>query len=188
MAEQGSVKAYGLRGKGYSIPDNRIIKTTKAIHLLSATAWAGGALAMQALGYLKLTAETPAKVQIIQECLHVVDACVVLPGLTGSLVTGLIFSACTSIGFFKYFWIGFKWLIACCAGFWGLMFLGPWGDRLILFLSGYGLDAPLRLVRSCILPESMWQGSLQLAVIFTMCLISVYRPLSLRRQGRTGAD
>ena len=50
MAEQGSVKAYGLRGKGYSIPDNRIIKTTKAIHLLSATAWAGGALAMQACG------------------------------------------------------------------------------------------------------------------------------------------
>ncbi|MCR5813996.1 MAG: hypothetical protein K6G15_05855 [Desulfovibrio sp.] len=185
MALQENIKSYGLRGKGYSIPDNRIIKTTKAIHLLSATAWAGGALAMQALCYLKLTADSPDRVQIIQECLRMVDACVVLPGLAGSLITGLIFSTITSIGFFKYFWIGLKWMVACCAGFWGGMFLGPWGDRLIAWLSGYGLDTPLRIIRSFILPETMWQGFLQLAAIFTMCLISVYRPLSLRRSKRS---
>ena len=184
-----NVKTYGLRGKGYSIPDNVVIKTTKALHLLSATAWAGGALAMQALSYLKLTAEDPIRLALIQECLRFVDVCVVLPGLAGSLVTGLIFSTFTSIGFFKFFWIGFKWCVACCAGFWGLMFLGPWGDRLIVWLDGYGLDVPLRLVRSCILPENLWQGALQLAVIFTMCLISVYRPLSLRRSaGRHGQN
>ena len=179
-----SVRRYGRRGKGYSIPDNRFIKTTKAFHLLSATAWAGGALAMQALSFLKFTTDNPVVIPCIQDCLHFVDTWVVMPGLAGCIITGTLFSTCTAIGFFRFFWIGFKWCIVCCAGFWGMMFWGPWGDGLITWLSLYSLDAPLRLVRSFILPESMWQGALQLSVIFAMCLISVYRPVALYRRRR----
>lgn len=36
------LKEYGRRGLGLSSPDNSLIKTLKAIHLLSATAWADG--------------------------------------------------------------------------------------------------------------------------------------------------
>ena len=44
------VRHYGTTGRGISARENVVIKTTKALHLLSATAWAGGAFSMQALG------------------------------------------------------------------------------------------------------------------------------------------
>ncbi len=172
------VKNYGKLGKGFSARDNIIIKGTKALHLLAATAWAGGALSMQALSFLRLSTDNAAFAAQVGRCLHFVDTWVVMPGLAGCLLSGLFYSTCTSIGFFKFAWIGYKWLISLCAGFWGTMFWGPWGDDLIAVLVPLGLDGPLRFVRACILPESMWEGALQLTVILSMCLISVYRPLS----------
>lgn len=169
---------YGRRGKGYFSPEHLVIKTVKAIHLLAATAWAGGALSMQALSYLKLGSDDPVVVAQAAHCLHFVDTAVVMPGLAGCVLTGLFYSCFTSIGFIKYAWIWFKWLVSINAGFWGLLFWGPYGDQLIAWLGQYGWDGPLRFVRSCILPENMWQGALQIAIILTMCLISVYRPLS----------
>lgn len=174
------VRKYGAMGKGLSARDNVIIKGMKALHLLAATAWAGGALSMQALSFLKLSSADPAFALQVGQCLHFVDTWVVMPGLAGCLLTGLFYSTCTSIGFFKFAWIGYKWLISLCAGFWGTVFWGPWGDAWIGLLATWDLDGPLRFVRACILPESMWEGALQLAIILSMCLISVYRPLSFR--------
>lgn len=171
---------YGRRGKGYFSPDHLVIKTMKAIHLLAATAWAGGALSMQALSYLKLSSTDPAVIAQTAYCLHFVDTVVVIPGLAGCLLTGLFYSCLTSIGFIKYAWIWFKWLVSLNACFWGLLFWTEYGDQLIAWLAQYGWDGPLRFIRSCILPEDMWQGAMQIAIILTMCLISVYRPLSFR--------
>ncbi|MBQ7586332.1 MAG: hypothetical protein IJU40_08810 [Desulfovibrionaceae bacterium] len=171
------VRRYGSRGKGYRNPHNIVIRTIKAFHLLSATAWAGGALAMQALSFLKFTTDNSAAIPFIQQCSYFVDTWVVIPGLCGSALTGLFYSIFTSIGFFKYFWITFKWFITCCAGFWGILFWTSYGDALIEYLTPLKWDWPLRVIRSFILPESMFQGFLQLSVIFTMCLIAVYRPL-----------
>lgn len=174
------VKKYGAMGKGLSARDNIVIKGMKALHLLAATAWAGGALSMQALAFLKLSSADPAFAAQVGQCLHFVDTWVVMPGLAGCLLTDLFYSTCTAIGFFKFAWIGYKWLISLCAGFWGTVFWGPWGDACIRLLAPWGLDGPLRFVRACILPESIWEGALQLAIILSMCLISVYRPLSFR--------
>ncbi len=176
------VRRYGIRGKGFSNPDNYIIKTVKAFHLLAATAWAGGALSMQALSFLRLSTDDAGAGAVIQASLHFVDTWVVMPGLAGCILTGLFYSFATAIGFFKFAWIGYKWIITCAAGFWGVLFWGPWGDAYILQLSGTGIDVMLRFVRAFILPESMWQGALQLLVILSMCLISVYRPLSFRNR------
>ena len=178
------VRHFGIHGKGYSSPDNYIIKTLKAFHLLSATAWAGGALSMQALSFLKFNIADPDLVPIIQLCLHFVDTWVVMPGLGGCILTGLFYSLVTAIGFFKFAWIGFKWVIALSAGFWGLLFWSSLGDEFIVWLAQRNLDAPLRFIRAFILPEAMWQGALQLAIILTMCLISVYRPISFRGKQR----
>ncbi len=175
---------YGRRGKGFTAPDHFLIKNLKAVHLLFATAWAGGALSMQALSFLKLSGIEPERAEQVQYCLHFVDTWVVIPGLLGCALTGYIYSSRTAIGYFKYAWIGFKWCITAAAAFWGLFFWSGLGDRMIGMLAQYGMDAPLRFVRAFILPESMWQGALQLAVILSMCLISVYRPLSFRRRQR----
>ncbi len=183
------VRHFGTRGLGFSARDNIVIKTTKAIHLLAATAWAGGAISMQALSYLRLSGTLDeATAGVVGMCLHYIDGCVVMPGLAGCIITGVFYSTCTSIGFFRYFWVGYKWTISLCAAFWGTLFWTPAGDSLIAWCveRGYGIEAELLLfIRSCLLPESFWQAVLQTVLIFTMLLISVYRPLSwrhLRRQ------
>lgn len=171
---------YGRRGKGYFAPDDIIIKTTKAIHLLFATAWAGGAISLQALSYIRLTSDDPLLVEHTMYCLKFVDTVVVMPGLFGCLITGLFYSLFTSIGFMKFAWIGFKWIVSIMACCFGILFLGPWGDNLIEYLSQYGLELPLRIIKLCMVPEDMWFGAQQLAIILIMCLISVYRPLTFK--------
>ncbi|MDO5484663.1 MAG: hypothetical protein Q4F27_07105 [Desulfovibrionaceae bacterium] len=184
MPNHTAVRMYGSLGKGRSSPDNVVIKSMKALHLLAATAWAGGAMSMQALSFLKLSSHDPVVVTQTAYCLYFVDTCVVMPGLSLCILTGLFYSLYTAIGFFRFFWIGYKWLVTLAAGFWGTMFWMPWGDNLIAWLTPYGLDWPLRAIRACILPENMFEGALQVLIILSMCLISVYRPLSIRRQDR----
>lgn len=136
------VRNYGSRGKGVSARDNHIIKGMKALHLLAALAWAGGAFSMQALGFLKLGMEDPATVKLVEYCRYIVDSWVVMPGLIGCVLTGLFYSIFTSLGFFKFAWVTFKWIISFCAGFWGTFFWLPVGDRCIEWLTPMGWTGP----------------------------------------------
>ena len=178
------VRNYGTTGRGVSARENIIIKTTKAIHLLFATAWAGGAFSMQALSYLRLTGGLDSETcAVLAMTVHHIDTCIVMPGLAGCILTGLFYSICTSIGFIRYFWIAYKWVISCCAAFWGTMFWCPAGDALIAECrqDGWLLAADLlAFIRSCLLPENFWQAVMQTALIFSMLIISVYRPLTWR--------
>ncbi len=178
MLLDDKVKLYGMTGRCISARDNIVIKTTKAVHLLSATAWAGGAISMQALSFLKLSLDDPATISVVAYCLHFIDTWVVMPGLAGCILTGFFYSIFTSLGFFKHAWITYKWIVSACAAFWGTMFWGPWGDNLIAFLEPWGLAPLLLFVRGCILPVSFWQAALQTTLIFSMLIISVYRPLT----------
>ena len=174
------VRRYGTTGRCISAWDNIVIKTIKAIHLLAATAWAGGAISMQALSFLKLSLDDPATISVVAYCLHFIDTWVVMPGLAGCVLTGLFYSVCTATGFFRHAWIAYKWGVCACAGFWGTMFWGPWGDQLTAFLEPYGLAPLMLFVRGCILPDNFWQAALQTTLIFSMLIISVYRPLTWR--------
>lgn len=171
------VKTFGLRGKGYRFRDNNILKNMKAIHILSAIAWGGGAFAMQALHLMRTAAQDKGLESVIASCSYFIDTWVVMPGLLGCIVTGLFYSVFTAIGFFKFLWIIYKWIITASACFWGLLFWSSLGDRLIGWLAAYGAAGSLLFVRSLILPDAIWAIVLQTGIILSMCLISVYRPL-----------
>lgn len=176
------VRHYGTTGRGISARENVVIKTTKAIHLLSATAWAGGSISMQALSYLRLSGGLDEVTQAhVAFSLHFIDTWVVMPGLAGCILTGLFYSLCTSIGFVHYFWIGYKWIISALAAFWGTLFWSPAGNELIEISKAWGLDPLFVFIRSCLLPENFWQAVMQTMIIFSMLLISVYRPLTWRQ-------
>lgn len=176
------VRHYGITGRGISARENVVIKTTKAIHLLSATAWAGGSFSMQALSYLRLSGGLDEVTQAhVAFALRFIDTWVVMPGLAGCILTGLFYSLFTSIGFVHFFWIGYKWLISALAAFWGTLFWSPAGNLLIEYSKQWGLDPLFLFIRSCLLPESFWQAVLQTMIIFSMLLISVYRPLTWRQ-------
>lgn len=174
------VRKYGMRGKGYRFRDNKIIKCAKAIHILAAAAWAGGAFSMQALGILERSIEDETARDMVAGCSHFVDTWVVMPGLFGCIFTGLFYSIFTAMGFFKFAWIIYKWLVTASACFWGLIFWSGIGDKLVAWLAQYGLAAPLVFIRHCILPANIWATIMQTGIIFSMLLISVYRPVSFR--------
>ena len=135
---------------------------------------------MQALGFLGRSLPPGPERDLVGACSHFVDTWVVIPGLTGCVLTGLFYSCLTAIGFFRFAWIGYKWLIACSAGFWGTLFWGPWGAEITQALQPYGLDGFMRMMRWFVLPENGWTALLQTAIVLSVCLVSVYRPLSFR--------
>lgn len=171
------VKSFGIRGKGYRFRDNHVLKNMKALHILASIAWGGGAFAMQALHLMRtMTLETNTS-KIIESCSYFIDTWVVMPGLFGCILTGLFYSIFTSMGFFKFLWIIYKWVITINACFWGLIFWSSLGDRIIVYLARYNLEQPMIFMRSLILPDAIWAISIQTAIILSMCLVSVYRPL-----------
>lgn len=171
------VKIFGRLGKGYRFRENHVLKNMKALHLLAAIAWGGGAFAMQALHVMRTNSSEQAIIAIINRCSIFVDTWVVMPGLFGCILTGLFYSIFTAFGFFNFLWIIYKWIIAVNACFWGLVFWSSAGDRLIGWLSAYNLQGILLFMRGLILPDSLWAIILQTLIILSMCLISVYRPL-----------
>lgn len=180
------IRRFGRRGKGFRFQHDPFLRTLKALHLLAAVGWGGGALAMQALGFMRRSAEDPVMQNLIFSCSYYIDTWVVMPGLAGCIITGLFYSWFTSIGFCKFAWITYKWIISLCAAFWGMLFWTSWGDRLIELLAAHNLDWPLRFMRACILSETTWAAILQLAIIFSMCLVSVYRPVSWKLHHHDG--
>lgn len=171
------VRSFGQRGKCYRFRDHDLIKNMKAVHLLSAIAWGGGAFAMQALHILR-TSAGGVPPEMVARCSWFIDTWVVMPGLFGCILTGLFYSFFTSLGFFRFAWIIYKWLISASALFWGLFFWSSAGDSLIAWLGNSILADLLRFMRGLILPDSVWASILQTCIILSMCLISIYRPLS----------
>lgn len=182
------VRSYGLRGKCYRFRDHHLIKNMKAAHLLSAIAWGGGAFAMQALNILRTSATGDVPQEMIARCSWFIDTWVVMPGLFGCILTGLFYSIFTSLGFFRFAWVIYKWLISVSALFWGLLFWSGVGDTIIAWLGDSMLAEFLRFIRGLILPNSVWASILQTCIILSMCLISIYRPLSLFPHGHGGSN
>ncbi|MDE5879791.1 MAG: hypothetical protein K2G99_07215 [Desulfovibrio sp.] len=171
------VRSFGLRGKCYRFRDHDLIKNMKAVHLLSAIAWGGGAFAMQALHILR-TSAGGVPPEMVAHCSWFIDTWVVMPGLFGCILTGLFYSFFTSLGFFRFAWVIYKWLISASALFWGLFFWSSLGDTVIAWLGASVFADLLRFMRGLILPDSVWASILQTCIILSMCLISIYRPLS----------
>lgn len=171
------VKIYGTRGKGYRFRENYILKNMKALHILAAIAWGGGAFAMQALHIMRTFSDNAETVKLIAQCSYFIDTWVVMPGLFGCILTGLFYSIFTAMGFFRFLWIIYKWIVTINACFWGLIFWSSAGEKLIEWLAQYNLASLIVFMRSLILPDSIWAIALQTIIILSMCLISVYRPL-----------
>ena len=134
---------------------------------------------MQALHILRTSESGGIPPEMIARCSWFIDTWVVMPGLFGCIATGLFYSIFTSLGFFRFAWVIYKWLVSASALFWGLLFWSSLGDRLIAWLGDSALARALGFVRGLILPDSVWAILLQTCIILSMCLISIYRPLAL---------
>lgn len=108
---------------------NKILKT---LHLMTASCWLGGSIALGLAYPLKNTLNSQDAIYGINLAMHHIDVwLVIIPGAIGCFMTGLIYSIYTNWGFFKFHWITVKWTITVTAILLGTFYLGPWIQDMI---------------------------------------------------------
>jgi len=104
-------------------------KWIRALHMLSACLWGGGALSLVLLHCLFVPSSGEA-LYGRDICLKLVDQYVVTAGALGCLLTGFIFAWKSSWGFFRFKWIITKWVINISFIIFGFTCFMPWLDRM----------------------------------------------------------
>ncbi|WP_432734807.1 DUF2269 family protein [Maridesulfovibrio sp. FT414] len=104
-------------------------KLVRAIHMLSACLWGGGAFSMVLLHSMF----TPVSGEALfgrDICLKIIDQYVVTAGAIGCLVSGLIFALKSNWGFFKFKWLIVKWAVNIGFIVFGFLFYMPWLEQM----------------------------------------------------------
>lgn len=87
-------------------------KILKAVHILTAVCWVGGALSLFALNHFTGDFAFGDNAYGLNYAKHAVDvAVVIIPGAVGCFLTGLCYSLFTPWGFFKHGFIAAKWIL-----------------------------------------------------------------------------
>ncbi len=108
------MKALGTKG----------LRILKICHLLFATMWIGGVMALVSL-QLGQTPQTKEMMYTAAQSHLIVDEYFLIPGGIGIVVTAILYGTITKWGFFKQRWITVKWiltvlLVAIGAGYMGV--------------------------------------------------------------------
>lgn len=150
-------------------------KWVKALHMLSACLWGGGALSMVLL-HCMVTTKSGEALYGRDLCLMVIDRYVVTSGALGCLATGLVFALKSNWGFFRFRWIIVKWVVNIGFIIFGFMFYMPWLEHMSR-LSGNAREMQLQT------PEYLRSQLLNEITAFTvfgclilLVLISVFKP------------
>ena len=86
------------------------LRILKISHLLFATMWIGGVMALVSL-QLGLTPQTKEMMYMAAQAHLIVDEYFLIPGGIGILATALLYGTLTKWGFFKQRWLAVKWIL-----------------------------------------------------------------------------
>ena len=164
------------------------MKWLKCFHLLFATGWAGGAMSLAVLHFLRFRgAEVGAQLYGIDLASHIIDMWVVVClGAIGCLVTGLLYSIFTSWGFFRHRWVCVKWIVTAYGVLSGTFFLGPWETDMVNISSQLGADSLTDGKYLSSMYLNFWLGVVQIALLIFVIFISALKPWK-RREISKGA-
>lgn len=153
------------------------MKLLKILHLLAASCWIGGALALAVLNRLNADATSDAMLYGINAAGHAVDmSVVVIGGAMGCLGTGLVYSLFTGWGFSKHRFVVAKWLITLWGIFFGTFYLGVWEGLMVQMSQAHGLSAWGNVVFTATVFKHFAGGLAQLALLLLAVVLSVYKP------------
>lgn len=109
------------------------------IHVLFSAIWLGAGLSMILIMFLKHP-------DSLQEhlgynwAIKLIDDYLIIISALGSLLTGLLLSWKTPLGFFKHWWIAIKLVLTVFVIFFGISYLGPTTNKLVALLETHGQD------------------------------------------------
>ena len=157
-------------------------KWLKGFHIFFASLWVGAAVSITAMIFV-LKANHGMQLYGINQAINFIDIYIIIPGNTGIVITGILYSAFTSWGWFKHPWITVKWIIAIYGMLFGIIWLGPWAESLEYISKVEGLEALTNNNYQQNLHNLYWWGSFQAATIIFASFISTLKPWKKKKQG-----
>lgn len=152
----------------------------KSIHLTCVAAWTGAGLCLALMQFL-LRAVDGGQLYGIDVSMKFVDDFIIIPAAFGCLITGFLFSLLTSWGFFRHYWIVFKWAANVAAILFGTFFLGPWLNAMPPISRVEGLQALANPEYLHFKLMNGWWGAVQVLVLVVTIGISVFKPWKKRK-------
>ncbi|RUT00987.1 hypothetical protein DSM106972_069930 [Dulcicalothrix desertica PCC 7102] len=152
-----------------------------SFHVASGGIWFGAALCMVVVALFKGgKAGNGDELYAINYILKVLDDFVVIPSANLSLLTGGLLSWLTIWGFFKHYWVIFKWVATVTLIVSGTIWLGPWVNAMTSISEAERLQAlhnPLYLFDQ---RGALIGGAIQTSLILVIIAVSVIKPWGRR--------
>jgi uncharacterized membrane protein len=153
------------------------LRWLKGFHLIAASCWVGGVVALMLLYFLKNGVTDGGVLYGMNQSIHHVDIWVVVtPGAFGCLFTGLAYSLFSHWGFFKHNWLTVKWVITIVAIASGTIFLGPWEVAMLETSGKLGISALNDQVYLYNQKMNFIFGMVQCFLLIFTLFISVFKP------------
>ncbi len=150
-------------------------KWVRAVHMLSACLWGGGALSMVLL-HSMFTPHAGASLYGRDICLKIIDQYVVTSGAFGCLITGVIFAWKSAWGFFRFKWVIIKWVVNIGFILFGFLFYMPWLEH----MSSLSKDTTVMLLQTPEYLRSQMLNEISAFAVFGCLLLlvwaSVFKP------------
>lgn len=154
-------------------------KILKAVHLITAVCWVGGALSLLVLNRLTGDLAFTEHAYGLNFAKHSIDVFVVIiPGAVGCLLTGLCYSLLTPWGFKKHGWILAKWVLTVGLIVSGTFYLGPRERFLLEFSKNSGVQELLLQTGDYarVFGEYTAFGLVQSCLLVFLIVLSVWKP------------
>lgn len=159
----------------------RGLKVLKTVHLLLAFMWIGGALAMMLLMLATSPAESH-EMYMRSLALKMIDDWLIIPGATGTFLSGIVYGAWTNWGFFRHRWLVVKWILTVVMILLGTFLMGPWVNGNVYPTAEIGRYTADNAVFFDNVSRTMLCGAMQSAMLIIVVVISVFKPWKAKRK------
>lgn len=151
------------------------LKILKILHLSSTFMWIGGALSMMLLIVGIIPTESH-EMYMHSLSLKMIDDWLIIIGAYGCIITGLIYSIFTKWGFVKHRWIAVKWILTIFMVLSGTFMMGPRVNGNVYTPENISLYSTANSTFWDNITQVKYWGILQLVLLITVVIISVYKP------------
>jgi hypothetical protein len=152
----------------------------KSLHVTFSGMWVGATIALNLMLFF-IHPTDGKQLYGVNLSMKFVDDFIIIPGATGCLITGAVYSVFTQWGWFQHRWIMVKWGIMLFGFLFGMTYLAPWTNSLVSIAKLEGLKAltnPEYIQNKMLL--SFWVTFQNCTIIFAV-FISIFKPWKKRK-------
>ena len=157
------------------------MKWLKFFHVLCAICWIGSAFGMNVLKHF-IDTTVPGGRYILSLAIKLLDDELIYIGVSGCLITGIIYGCCTKWGFFKHQWLTLKWILTFVMIVLGTFIIGPAvTGNVHPDLEWYTTNLS-EYTRN--MSVTAWWGGSQIIILLIVLYLSVFKPTKKKNNAR----